>query len=141
MQQESREKATGIQAEVKDNSTVHVAKEMHITYESSRSPRGIPFQALALPKDYVDRPEIRQWVKSKLIDSSPSRPGTLVVSAIYGLGGVGKSVIASALAHDAEVQGVCADGVLWVTLGQNPDILSFLYGWIQALGDYDYEVL
>jgi NB-ARC domain/APAF-1 helical domain len=138
MQQENRENATGIQAEAKDNSKVNVAKTINI-YESSRPPKGIPFQALALPKDYVDRPEIRQCVKSKLIDQSPSRPGTLVVSAIYGLGGVGKSVIASALAHDAEVQGVCSDGVLWITLGQNPDILSFLYGWIQALEDYDYK--
>jgi hypothetical protein len=139
MQQENRENSTGIQFEAKDNSTVYAAEAIKITYELSRPSRGIPFQALALPKDYVDRPEIRQWVKSKLIDLSLSRPGTLVVSAIYGLGGVGKSVIASTLAHDAEVQGVCSDGVLWATLGQNPDILPFLYGWIQALGDYDYK--
>jgi NB-ARC domain/APAF-1 helical domain len=138
MQQENRENATGIQAEARDNSTVHVAETINI-YESSRPPRGIPFQALALPKDYVDRPEIRQKIKSKLIDCSVSRPGTLVVSAIYGLGGVGKSVMAAALAHDREVQDVCADGVLWVTLGQNPDLLPCLYGWVQALGDYDFN--
>jgi NB-ARC domain/APAF-1 helical domain len=138
MQQENRENATGIQAEARDNSTAYVAKTINI-YESSRPPRGIPFQALALPKDYVDRPIIRQEIKSKLIDCSPSRPGTLVVSAIYGLGGVGKSVMAAALAHDPEVQSVCEDGVLWVTLGQNPDLLPCLYGWVQALGDYDFN--
>jgi hypothetical protein len=138
MQQENRENATGIQAEARDNSTVHVAETINI-YESSRPPRGVPFQALALPKDYVDRPEIRQKIKSKLIDCSVSRPGTLVVRAIYGLGGVGKSVMAAALAHDREVQDVCADGVLWVTLGQNPDLLPCLYGWVQALGDYDFN--
>jgi NB-ARC domain/APAF-1 helical domain len=139
MQQENRENATGIQAEARDNSTVHVAETINVTYESSRPPRGIPFQALALPKDYVDRSEIRQKIKSKLIDCSVSRPGTLVVSAIYGLGGVGKSVMAAALAHDREVQDVCGDGVLWVTLGQNPDLLPCLYGWVQALGDYDFN--
>jgi hypothetical protein len=138
MQQENRENATGIQAEARDNSTVHVAETINI-YESSRPPRGVPFQALALPKDYVDRPEIRQKIKFKLIDCSVSRPGTLVVSAIYGLGGVGKSVMAAALAHDREVQDVCGDGVLWVTLGQNPDLLPCLYGWVQALGDYDFN--
>jgi hypothetical protein len=138
MQQDNRDDSTGIQVEAKDNSKVNVAKTINI-YESSQPPRGIPFQALTLPKDYVDRPEIRQKIKSKLIDCSVSRPGTLVVSAIYGLGGVGKSVMASALAHDREVQEVCVDGVLWVTLGQNPDLLPSLYGWVQALGDYDFN--
>src|SRR5262249_50134465 len=44
-----------------------------------------------------------------------------------------------ALAHDSEVQEHFKDGVLWVTLGQTPDILSLLSGWIQALGDYDFH--
>jgi NB-ARC domain/APAF-1 helical domain len=138
MQQDNRDNSTGIQVDAKDNSKVNVAKTINI-YESSQPPRGIPFQALALPKDYVDRPEIRQKIKSKLIDCSVSRPGTLVVSAIYGLGGAGKSVMAAALAHDQEVQEVCVDGVLWVTLGQNPDLLSSLYAWVQKLGDYDFK--
>jgi NB-ARC domain/APAF-1 helical domain len=94
---------------------------------------------LALPKDYVDRPEILKEIKAKLLDSSSPRRGTLVVSAIYGLGGVGKSVMAAALAHDSDVQSVCKDGVLWITLGQNPDLLPCLYGWVQALGDYDFK--
>jgi NB-ARC domain len=137
MQQDNRDNATGFQTTV-EGGVAYIGTN-HI-YNSSRRTRGIPFQALALPKDYVDRPEIRQQIKSKLIDrSSVSRPGTLVVSAIYGLGGVGKSVMAAALAHDREVQEVCADGVLWVTLGQNPDLLPCLYGWVQALGDYDFN--
>jgi NB-ARC domain len=136
MQQENRDNATGFQTTV-EGGTAYIGT--NYIYQSSRPPRGIPFQALALPKDYVDRPEIRQQIKSKLIDCSASRSGTLVVSAIYGLGGVGKSVMAAALAHDREVQEVCKDGVLWVTLGQNPDLLPSLYGWVQALGDYDFN--
>jgi NB-ARC domain len=138
--QENKDNANGKQVEVKDSATANIADTININnYQSSRPPRGIPFQALALPKDYVDRPQIRQLIKSKLIDRSPSRRGTLVVSAIYGLGGVGKSVMAAALAHDHEVQAVCQDGVLWITLGQNPDLLPCLYGWVQALGDYDFN--
>jgi hypothetical protein len=136
--QENKDDAHGKQVEVNDSATANVADTINI-YQSSKPPRGIPFQALALPKDYVDRPEIRKSIKSKLIDLSPSRPGTLVVSAIYGLGGVGKSVMAAALAHDPDVQDVCKDGVLWITLGQNPDLLPCLYGWVQALGDYDFN--
>jgi hypothetical protein len=87
--QENTQNAHGKQVEVNDSATANVADTINI-YQESRPPRGIPFQALALPKDYVDRPEIRQKIKSMLIDCSVSRPGTLVVSAIYGLGGVGK---------------------------------------------------
>jgi len=60
----------------------------------------------------------------------------LVVSVIHGLGGIGKSTLAAALAHDLEVQQRLPDGVLWVTLGQQPDVLSLLSGWIQILGHY-----
>lgn len=77
-----------------------------------------------------------QAVKALLLPAN-RKPGTLVVSAIYGLGGIGKSVLAAAMAHDPEVQGQFVDGVLWATLGQNPDLLPLLSGWIQALGDYD----
>ena len=62
-----------------------------------------------------------------------------MVSAIYGLGGIGKSTLAAALAHDPEVQAHFPDGIFWATLGQQPDILSFLSTWIQALKDYDFK--
>ncbi|MEM7066384.1 MAG: NB-ARC domain-containing protein, partial [Cyanobacteria bacterium P01_B01_bin.77] len=62
-----------------------------------------------------------------------------MVSAIYGLGGIGKSVLASKLALDSEIQTRFGDGILWATLGQTPDILPLLSGWIQALGDHDYK--
>ncbi|AFY94413.1 NB-ARC domain-containing protein [Chamaesiphon minutus] len=136
MQQDNRDNATGFQIDA-DNSTVYAG--INHVYQSSRPPKCIPFQALALPKDYVDRPEIRQLIKSKSLDSLPSKAGILAVSVIYGMGGVGKSVIAAALAHDIEVQSVFVDGVLWVTLGQSPDLLPCLYAWVQSLGDYDFK--
>ncbi|NEO69397.1 NB-ARC domain-containing protein [Moorena sp. SIO3H5] len=74
-----------------------------------------------------------------LLSQETARAGTLVVSAIYGLGGIGKSTLAAALAHDPEVQSYFTDGIFWATLGQQPDILSFLSTWIQALGDYDFK--
>jgi NB-ARC domain len=136
--QENRENSHGKQIEVNNSATANVADTINV-YQSSQPPRGIPFQALALPKDYVDRPEIRQKIKSMLIDPSSFKHGTLVVSAIYGMGGAGKSVMAAALAHDNEVQSVYADGVLWVTFGQNPDLLPCLYAWVQSLGDNDFK--
>ncbi|NEO65944.1 MAG: hypothetical protein F6J98_38380, partial [Moorea sp. SIO4G2] len=94
-----------------------------------------PNQAPPLPLYYVERPEFSQRLKQKLLSQETARAGTLVVSAIYGLGGIGKSTITAALAHDEEVQSHFTDGIFWATLGQQPDILSFLSTWIQALGD------
>lgn len=99
----------------------------------------MPFQVPSLPSYYVDRPDMRNRLKSSLLKEEFHPTGTLVISAIYGLGGIGKSVLASALAHDPEVQAKFPDGVLWVTLSQQPEILAFLSNWIQALRDFDYK--
>ncbi|NEQ18166.1 MAG: hypothetical protein F6K44_32620, partial [Moorea sp. SIO3E2] len=98
-----------------------------------------PNQAPPLPPYYVERPEVSEQLKQKLLSQETARAGTLVVSAIYGLGGIGKSTLAAALAHDEEVQSHFTDGIFWATLGQEPDILSFLSTWIQALRDYDFK--
>ncbi|NEQ11752.1 MAG: hypothetical protein F6K37_39550, partial [Moorea sp. SIO4E2] len=98
-----------------------------------------PNQAPPLPRYYVERPEVSQRLKQILLSQETARVGTLVVSAIYGLGGIGKSTLAAALAHDPDIQSDFPDGIFWATLGQQPDILSFLSTWIQALGDYDFK--
>ncbi|NET68859.1 MAG: hypothetical protein F6K63_32490 [Moorea sp. SIO1G6] len=100
---------------------------------------GVPFQAPALPPYFIQRPEVSQSLKQSLLSEQTAKTGTLVVSAIYGLGGIGKSTLAAAIAHDPEVQTHFPDGILWATLGQQPDLLSFLSSWIQALGDHDYK--
>ena len=109
-------------------------------YSSDRASRvGKPLQMPPLPDYFVARPEHQRAVKDLLLTADNATPGTLVVSAIYGLGGIGKSVLVAALAHDPDIQERFFDGILWATLGQEPDILSFLSGWIQALGDRDYK--
>ncbi|MEH2278652.1 MAG: NB-ARC domain-containing protein [Nostoc sp.] len=97
-----------------------------------------PFQAPPLPTYYVNRPEYSQDLKARLLtDSSDVR--TLVVTAIHGLGSVGKSTLATALARDQEIQAHFCDGILWATLGQQPNLLTLLSGWVQALGDYNFK--
>src|SRR5689334_16625466 len=65
--------------------------------------------------------------------------GVLSVVALHGPGGVGKTSLAAALAHSSAVQRRFKDGVLWATLGQNPDCLSLLTEWIRSLGDLEYR--
>ncbi|MGF2037328.1 MAG: NB-ARC domain-containing protein [Nostoc sp. CmiVER01] len=97
-----------------------------------------PQQAPPLPTYYVDRPEYRQDLKTRLLTES-SNTKTLVITAIHGLGSVGKSTLATALAHDKDVQTHFCDGILWATLGQQPNLLSLLSGWVQALEDYNFK--
>ncbi|MEM9008940.1 MAG: NB-ARC domain-containing protein [Cyanobacteria bacterium P01_F01_bin.86] len=92
--------------------------------------RGAPFPRVRLPENYVDRPDALRAVKDLLLAEDER---TLVVSAISGLGGLGKSVLATALVLDKEVRSRFADGILWVTLGQKPDLLTMLGDWIREL--------
>ncbi|WP_413200517.1 NB-ARC domain-containing protein, partial [Nostoc piscinale] len=93
------------------------------------------FQAPPLPTHFVERPEYSDDLKSRLLTGNQ----TLVITAIHGLGSVGKSTLAAALAHNAEIQSRFCDGILWATLGQQPNVLSLLSGWVQALGDYSFK--
>jgi hypothetical protein len=101
-------------------------------------PLGVPFQAPAVPCYFVPRPEVSNDVKAHLLAGEAEAPGALVVSAIHGLGGIGKTTLVAALAHDSELLVRFSDGILWATLGQKGDMLSLLVGWIHALGDYDF---
>jgi len=96
-------------------------------------------QAPPKPSYFVERPEVSVEVKKLLLSEETAEAGTLVISAIYGLGGIGKSTLAAALAQEKDVQACFPDGIFWATLGQQPDILSFLHQWIQTLGDYDFK--
>jgi hypothetical protein len=111
-----------------------------VTVAFPRPAIGIPFQAPPLPPHFVARPEVTRELKAKLLEERAT-PGTLVVSAVHGLGGIGKSTLAAHLARDPEVLARFPDGVLWATLGQHPDLLSLLSGWVQALGDYELKPL
>src|SRR5262249_53963014 len=54
---------------------------------------------------------------------------------LQGTGGIGKTVLASALAHDCDVRRTFPDGVFWVEIGREPSI-SLRQGEIGvAMGD------
>ena len=110
-----------------------------LAYVDHPSAYHAPFQAPPLPAHFVPRPEVIKALKARLLDDGRPSLGVPVAIAIHGLGGIGKSTLAAALAHDPQVQDRFPDGILWATLGQRPDFLSLLSDWIQALGNYDFR--
>jgi hypothetical protein len=52
---------------------------------------------------------------------------------IQGWPGVGKSTIVALIAHDSEIAHQFPDGVLWASLGENPDIPGEITVWADAL--------
>ena len=84
----------------------------------------IPFMArrLAEVPNYVLRENMITEVKKLLLDENENKIS--LTTSLQGSGGFGKTTLAIALCNDDEVINTFSDGILWVTLGQQPDILN-----------------
>ncbi|MEA5419162.1 NB-ARC domain-containing protein [Spirulina sp. CCNP1310] len=59
---------------------------------------------------------------------------------VQGMGGLGKTVLAAALARDNEVRRQFPDGIIWLTVGTNPDCLALYQRLANTLGEtYAYQ--
>lgn len=97
--------------------------------------RDVPFQAPAIADQYVERTSVMDQLRKTLLAFDENGEPRVTRAALHGMGGVGKTNIASAFAHLDVVRKRFPDGVLWVTLGQNPDLLQRLSDWGRALHD------
>ncbi len=70
-------------------------------------------------------------IKAQLLDHMD---GSMALSALNGIPGVGKTSLAIAIAHDAEIRASFSDGILWAALGPTPDIPGLLSRWAGLLG-------
>lgn len=94
-----------------------------------------PFQAPALGDQYVERRSLMTQLRAQLLARDSSGLPIVTRAALHGIGGLGKSLMASAFAASDVVRTRFPDGVLWVTLGQSPDITQRLSDWGRALRD------
>ncbi len=107
----------------------------NISVQSTRIRASIrPASAPLLPKLMIGRDEDLKAIKGRLLNTSIKGPTLQVLTAIKGWPGVGKTTLASALAHDPDIEKSFPDGVLWTSLGQEPNILSEMATWGRALG-------
>jgi WD40 repeat protein len=81
----------------------------------------VPFMADALSEGFVARPEEFDTLKRTLLDAR-GEP-VAITAALRGAGGYGKTELANALCHDSDIQDAFSDGILRITLGEQPDDL------------------
>src|SRR5580765_6979496 len=92
----------------------HLRKGCHI-------PR-VPFMAPDRPPHFVERPKEFGELKSLLLRGDHKEP-VAITTALRGGGGFGKTTLAAALCHDDDIIENFDDGILWVTLGQQPNLI------------------
>lgn len=82
---------------------------------------GALFAVPSLPPNFLGRPELMRRVrdallvdlqKPQVITSADARVG------MQGMGGIGKSVLAAALARNRQVRQAYPDGIVWISCGQ-----------------------
>ena len=95
----------------------------------------VPFYGVPdLPQHFVERPEEFDALLSQLLDDKRDN-SVAITTSLTGAGGFGKTTLASALCHDEKVQTAFDDGVLWVTLGEHPNVTAELTKMYRALTD------
>ena len=89
------------------------------------APLGDPIGVRDLPRGYITRPEpfdaardalCADAIRPTIISAPPS------AVALYGLGGIGKSTLAAALARDCQIRRHFRDGILWIEVGREPSV-------------------
>src|SRR6185436_14283863 len=95
-------------------------------------PLKTPFTAPNLPKEFVNRPAAVKAIVGKMLDAKRESP-LAATTALVGIGGIGKTTLAMALCHDQEIKEAFLDGILYITVGQTPDLLTLITNQIQEL--------
>jgi WD40 repeat protein len=92
----------------------------------------VPFMAPDLPEKCVERSaELETLLELLLEDSRES--ARAVATALHGSGGFGKTTLACMLCHHDKIISAFDDGILWVTLGEVPNIQGELTKLYAAL--------
>ena len=105
------------------------------------SESGIFFGVPDLPPNYLPRQEYLEEFRAALQQESIGLTGAAHVG-VQGMGGLGKSVLAIALARDEEVQAAFPHGIFWLTFGQevkNDDLLAWQNTLLKLLGQQEPE--
>ena len=91
---------------------------------------GVP----ALPTGYLERSELGGVRAALLGAGAVGLTGDVHALGMYGQGGIGKTVLAAAAAHDPVSRAYFPGGVFWVTVGEQPDLAGLQASLLSRLG-------
>jgi WD40 repeat protein len=100
-------------------------------------PLGKLIAVSSLPAHYLQRGQRLQAIRDALradLDRPVVISGSAARVGMHGMGGIGKSVLAAALARDRKVREAFPDGIVWVRLGSLPDLRSLMQRVNRDLG-------
>jgi tetratricopeptide (TPR) repeat protein/transcriptional regulator with XRE-family HTH domain len=83
------------------------------------------------PLDFVGRDPLLQHVEDRLCNRENE---CIVLTALHGLPGVGKTALSIQLVHTPRIQEHFRDGVLWASVGRIPNVQGTLLRWGELLG-------
>jgi WD40 repeat protein len=88
-----------------------------------------------LPQNHIPRPDLIAQLRDLVFTEGEG--GNIAVTALKGMGGIGKTVLAIDLCRDPVVRRAFPDGIAWITLGRESvtDQLSRMREVSRALGD------
>ena len=89
------------------------------------------------PRAAVPREELAGLREAVLAGGDGAVGVTGAALGIHGQGGIGKTVLAAALARDEQVRRCFPDGVFWVTVGEQGDLVAAQQGLLARLGAAD----
>ena len=109
----------------------------YINFEATTSP-GKLFNVPQLPPHYLPREAAIEETMDLIFSEIQ---GTVFITSaqqttlLQGMGGIGKTVVASALARNGRIRSRFVDGIIWITFGQQVDIAQKLLYVGQCLND------
>jgi hypothetical protein len=124
---------------IKDVEIDHAAPAFSISRPATEplAPAGVLGELSGVPPAppaYIVRDELAE-LRAALLDVGDGAVGlTGATVGFQGQGGIGKTVLAAALARDETVRRHFPDGIYWLTLGQSADIVGVQIELLQRLG-------
>lgn len=122
------------QPAIQEGSYTHLSHQVYLPI-FPEMPVYDPALPLTQPEGLVGRERLLRQLKSRLCSGK-----SLAATTLCGLPGAGKTALALELAHADDIRHYFSDGILWVSLGPDPDIEEELKRWSRLLGIKEHEI-
>ena len=107
----------------------HAGRDQHFHVISSPTTLRVPLTTPAPPEHFTGRTKTLEGLTSRILSGE-----SVGLTALQGMGGIGKTAVALKLAERLRANHAEAfpGGVLWCSLGPEPEILTVLDAWARA---------